>query len=49
MGTTFNTSREKVIQDVKGNYIDPKRIIVVWLKEGSLEYKMAMNERGELG
>lgn len=41
-GVTWNTNRENVIKDVKANYgPDTKRIIVVWLKEGTLEYNLA--------
>lgn len=41
-GITWNTCKENVINDVKSNYHNAKRIIVSWLKEGSMEYETAL-------
>lgn len=42
VGETWNTHRDKVIADVKGNYSDAKRIIVVQLKPGTFDYACAI-------
>ena len=43
-GLTWNTCKENVIKDVGCNFINPKRIIVVWIKTNTCEYKLALNE-----
>ncbi len=44
-GVLWHFSKEQAIKDVQSNYgRDAKRVTVQWLKEGSLEFNLALIE-----